>query len=163
MPSYSKWEHPWAVLLAGGDSTRLQSLTVKIAGDSRPKQFCRIFGMTSLLGKTRERLRPVFRCHRRCIASAPTPPPRPRATRKRIRAQGLRLAPACFANPPPAPLTLALTANEAVAKKFSPDTATFACICLRIGLYKIGTMWVMVLATSGSKGSQWSKSGVTGN
>jgi mannose-1-phosphate guanylyltransferase len=57
----SNWEHPWAVLLAGGDGTRLQSLTVKISGDSRPKQFCRIFGTTSLLGQTRERLRPAFR------------------------------------------------------------------------------------------------------
>jgi mannose-1-phosphate guanylyltransferase len=51
----------WAVILAGGDGTRLQKLTSKIAGDSRPKQFCRIFGSTSLLGHTRERLRPVFR------------------------------------------------------------------------------------------------------
>jgi hypothetical protein len=51
----------WAVILAGGDGTRLQKLTCKIAGDSRPKQFCRIFGNKSLLGHTRERLRPVFR------------------------------------------------------------------------------------------------------
>ena len=51
----------WAVILAGGDGTRLQELTSKIAGDSRPKQFCRIFGNKSLLGHTRERLRPVFR------------------------------------------------------------------------------------------------------
>jgi len=50
----------WAVLLAGGDGTRLQSLTLKIAGDSRPKQFCRVFGGKSLLGHTRERLRPIF-------------------------------------------------------------------------------------------------------
>ena len=51
----------WAVILAGGDGTRLQKLTSKIAGDSRPKQFCRIFGNKSLLGHTRERLGPVFR------------------------------------------------------------------------------------------------------
>ena len=51
----------WAVILAGGDGTRLQKLTSKIAGDSRPKQFCRIFGNKSLLGHTRERLRPIFR------------------------------------------------------------------------------------------------------
>src|SRR5260370_3242835 len=50
----------WAVLLAGGDGTRLRSLTLKIAGDSRPKQFCRSFGDKSLLGHTRERLRPLF-------------------------------------------------------------------------------------------------------
>lgn len=51
----------WAVLLAGGDGTRLQSLTREITGDLRPKQFCRIFGDRSLLGHTRERLRPIFR------------------------------------------------------------------------------------------------------
>jgi len=35
---------PWAIVLAGGDGTRLQSLTCKIEGDSRPKQFSKIFG-----------------------------------------------------------------------------------------------------------------------
>jgi len=50
----------WAILLAGGDGTRLQSLTRKITGDLRPKQFCRLFGDRSLLGHTRRRLRPIF-------------------------------------------------------------------------------------------------------
>jgi mannose-1-phosphate guanylyltransferase len=50
----------WAILLAGGDGTRLQSLTRKLAGDSRPKQFSRLFGGRSLLGHTRARLRPIF-------------------------------------------------------------------------------------------------------
>ncbi|HEX3229107.1 MAG TPA: sugar phosphate nucleotidyltransferase, partial [Pyrinomonadaceae bacterium] len=50
----------WAILLAGGDGTRLQSLTCKITGDLRPKQFCRLFGDRSLLGHTRKRLRPIF-------------------------------------------------------------------------------------------------------
>jgi mannose-1-phosphate guanylyltransferase len=50
----------WAVLLAGGDGTRLQSLTRQIAGDSRPKQFCRIFGGSSLLRQTLERVDPLF-------------------------------------------------------------------------------------------------------
>lgn len=50
----------WAILLAGGDGTRLQSLTRKITGDLRPKQFCRLFGDRSLLGHTRKRLRPIF-------------------------------------------------------------------------------------------------------
>lgn len=53
-------EQPWAIVLAGGDGTRLQSLTCKIEGDPRPKQFCKIFGSQTLLGHTRERLRPVF-------------------------------------------------------------------------------------------------------
>ncbi|HSO74574.1 MAG TPA: sugar phosphate nucleotidyltransferase [Blastocatellia bacterium] len=50
----------WAILLAGGDGTRLQGLTRKITGDLRPKQFCRLFGDRSLLGHTRNRLRPIF-------------------------------------------------------------------------------------------------------
>jgi mannose-1-phosphate guanylyltransferase len=50
----------WAIILAGGDGIRLQDLTRKIDGDSRPKQFSRIFGDRSLLGHTRERLKPIF-------------------------------------------------------------------------------------------------------
>jgi mannose-1-phosphate guanylyltransferase len=50
----------WAIVLAGGDGIRLQGLTRRIDGDSRPKQFSRIFGDRSLLGHTRERLTPVF-------------------------------------------------------------------------------------------------------
>jgi mannose-1-phosphate guanylyltransferase len=54
-------EQPWAIILAGGDGARLQNLTRQIEGDPRPKQFSRIFGNRTLLGHTRERLRPVFR------------------------------------------------------------------------------------------------------
>ena len=50
----------WAVLLAGGDGVRLRDLTRKIAGDSRPKQFCRIIGGQSLFRQTRTRLDPLF-------------------------------------------------------------------------------------------------------
>jgi mannose-1-phosphate guanylyltransferase len=57
---HSNARHFWAVLLAGGDGTRLQSLTLKIAGDTRPRQFCRIFGDKSLLQQTRERIAPLF-------------------------------------------------------------------------------------------------------
>jgi mannose-1-phosphate guanylyltransferase len=57
----STGRQPWAVLPAGGDGTRLQSLTVRIAGDSRPKQFCRLFHGKSLLNQTRDRLQPPFR------------------------------------------------------------------------------------------------------
>src|ERR1700726_3318852 len=52
--------HLWAVLLAGGDGVRLQDLTRRIAGDSRPKQFCRIIGEQSLFRQTRARLDPLF-------------------------------------------------------------------------------------------------------
>jgi mannose-1-phosphate guanylyltransferase len=57
----STGQSSWAVLLAGGGGTRLQSLILKIAGDSRPKQFCRLFGGKTLLNQTQERLEPLFR------------------------------------------------------------------------------------------------------
>jgi mannose-1-phosphate guanylyltransferase len=54
-------EHFWAVILAGGDGTRLQGLSRSVSGDDRPKQFCRFFGGKSLLTHTRERVAPIFR------------------------------------------------------------------------------------------------------
>jgi mannose-1-phosphate guanylyltransferase len=44
------------VILAGGDGTRLRSLTRAIAGDDRPKQFCPIVGGRTLLEQTRQRV-----------------------------------------------------------------------------------------------------------
>ena len=64
MPSVRRSRHRWAVVLAGGDGTRLQSLTLKIAGDARPKQFCSILGAESLLGQTRARLESLFHLDR---------------------------------------------------------------------------------------------------
>ena len=46
----------WSIILAGGDGTRLRSLTHNISGDDRPKQFCPIIGGTTLLDQTRDRL-----------------------------------------------------------------------------------------------------------
>jgi mannose-1-phosphate guanylyltransferase len=46
----------WAVILAGGDGERLRPLTRLIAGDERPKQFCRILGSETLLEQTRRRV-----------------------------------------------------------------------------------------------------------
>ncbi len=46
----------YAVVLAGGDGTRLQAITKVIAGDDRPKQFCSIMGDGTLLDKTRLRI-----------------------------------------------------------------------------------------------------------
>ncbi len=44
--------HRWAVILAGGDGLRLRKLTQFIAGDDRPKQFCRILSEHTLLAET---------------------------------------------------------------------------------------------------------------
>ncbi len=46
----------WALVLAGGDGVRLRSLTRIIAGDERPKQFCRVLGHETLLQQTRRRV-----------------------------------------------------------------------------------------------------------
>ena len=46
----------YALVLAGGDGTRLRSLTRVIAGDDRPKQFCALLGHETLLERTRRRL-----------------------------------------------------------------------------------------------------------
>jgi len=45
-----------AVILAGGDGSRLKSLTRAITGDERPKQFCPIINNRTLLDATRERV-----------------------------------------------------------------------------------------------------------
>src|SRR5260370_27558317 len=66
-----KSRHHWAVLLAGGDGTRLQSLTFKIAGDSRPKQFCSFFGGESLLAQTRVRLESLIHVYRELFVLPP--------------------------------------------------------------------------------------------
>src|SRR5258705_13291915 len=49
-----------AFVLAGGDGTRLQSLTHKIDGDGRPKQFSNIFGGKILLTHTIDRMRTIL-------------------------------------------------------------------------------------------------------
>jgi mannose-1-phosphate guanylyltransferase len=46
----------WAVILAGGDGTRLLPLTRQLAGDERPKQFCSLLGSETLLDDTRRRV-----------------------------------------------------------------------------------------------------------
>ena len=48
-PGYS------AVVLAGGEGARLRTLTRKLTGDDRPKQFCRLLGAETLLAGTRRR------------------------------------------------------------------------------------------------------------
>jgi len=45
-----------AMILAGGDGTRLKTLTRKILGDERPKQFCPILNDETLLTMTQKRV-----------------------------------------------------------------------------------------------------------
>ena len=49
-------DNRWAVILAGGDGTRLRSFTRAITGDERPKQFVPVIGGKTLLDQTRERV-----------------------------------------------------------------------------------------------------------
>lgn len=59
IPAYtsdSAKQDRWAVILAGGDGSRLLPLTRKITGDERPKQFCSFLGTGTLLDETRRRI-----------------------------------------------------------------------------------------------------------
>lgn len=49
-------KNQWAIILAGGDGTRLQSMTRAITGDNRPKQFVPVIGGSTLLNQTRRRV-----------------------------------------------------------------------------------------------------------
>jgi mannose-1-phosphate guanylyltransferase len=50
----TKVQH-WALVLAGGDGTRLKELTREIVGTPIPKQYCRLLGEQSLLEATLDR------------------------------------------------------------------------------------------------------------
>ena len=54
----------WAIVLAGGEGTRLRSLTDDGAGNAVPKQFCSVSGGESLLAQTLARARSIVDCVR---------------------------------------------------------------------------------------------------
>ncbi len=56
MKAYATNQNRYAMILAGGDGTRLSEITRRISGDSTPKQFCPVVGDTSLLEQTRVRV-----------------------------------------------------------------------------------------------------------
>lgn len=49
-------EREWAVILAGRDGTGLNSLTPRVTGDDRPKQFCPITGDLTLVEEAQRRV-----------------------------------------------------------------------------------------------------------
>ncbi len=55
LPPQKNRKDRWAVILAGGNGTRLKPLTRLLANDERPKQFCRILNNRTLLEETQHR------------------------------------------------------------------------------------------------------------
>src|ERR1700722_14672662 len=60
----------WAIVLAGGEGTRLQSLTTDDSGDTVPKQFCSLRGDQSLLAETLQRATSVVEPDHICVVVA---------------------------------------------------------------------------------------------
>jgi len=57
----------WSLILAGGDGTRLGSLTRQITGEARPKQFCPLLDGDTLLDRTRRRVDLLTRFDRQVV------------------------------------------------------------------------------------------------
>jgi hypothetical protein len=65
-PSVGTLRHRWAVMLAGGDGTRLQSLTLNIYGRLKAEAVCSIIGGESLLSQTRRASNRSFKLIENC-------------------------------------------------------------------------------------------------
>jgi mannose-1-phosphate guanylyltransferase len=63
----SKRTDTWALVLAGGDGTRLRAITRLIAGEPIPKQYCRITGERSMLEATLDRVAPLVPARRTVV------------------------------------------------------------------------------------------------
>jgi mannose-1-phosphate guanylyltransferase len=57
----------WAIVLAGGEGSRLQGLTTDASGVTVPKQFCSLTGGQSLLAETLQRAASVVEPERTCV------------------------------------------------------------------------------------------------
>ena len=58
---------PWAVVLAGGEGTRLRPLTRRLYGEPRPKQFCPLLSRRTLLRQTLERIESTIPAERTLV------------------------------------------------------------------------------------------------
>jgi mannose-1-phosphate guanylyltransferase len=74
--SQQRWDthwdagHNWALVLAGGEGSRLQALTTTASGVAVPKQFCSMGGDDSLLVAAMRRAREVAAAERTCAVVA---------------------------------------------------------------------------------------------
>jgi mannose-1-phosphate guanylyltransferase len=76
MQAHDRWDthwdagHNWALVLAAGDGSRLQALTMTASGVAIPKQFCSLGGEPSLLHDALRRARVVADPQRTCAIVA---------------------------------------------------------------------------------------------
>ena len=60
----------WAIVLAGGEGSRLHGLAIDDSGDTVPKQFCSLMGGQSLLSDTLQRAASVVEPDHICVIVA---------------------------------------------------------------------------------------------